>query len=143
MKQTAIAMTLGFALLGLSACTTQPEILNDTSKVPVVQRSKVDTTHYKEFIILMPAGTEIAFNAKVHGDAFMKNVKKTFMLKLKRDTYMYVADSDNPDAANLWVSHDKKHWKTLMDAYEGTLSLNVDVTAKDASIDLDFEANSK
>ncbi|HFQ62368.1 MAG TPA: hypothetical protein ENK39_08765 [Epsilonproteobacteria bacterium] len=143
MKKTTITMALGFTLLGLSACTTQPKILNDTSKIPVVLQGKAKVTQNSEVITLMPAGTIIPFNLKVGGDVFMQNVQKTFTVKLRRDTYMYGAIGKNIDASNSWVSFDKKHWKTLQDAYNGTLLLGVNVTDKDTSINLAFEANSK
>ena len=147
MKQTVTTIALGFALLGLSACTTQPEMLNDTSKVPVIMHGKADVNIAKnsKIIILMPAGTTIPFNLKIGGDVFKKNVHKTFPLKLRRDTYMYVANMDNnqADASSIWISYDKKEWRTMQDTYGGTLLLDVDVSAKDASIDLDFEANNK
>ena len=143
MKRIVTKMTLGLALLGFTACTTQPTMLSDASKMPVVLHGKKHTMQNTEFITLIPAGTSIPFNLKVDGDVFIQSVEKTFPVRLKQDTYIYGERGNTTDIFNLWVSYDKKHWKTMDASYKGSLGLEVKVTGKKASIDLGFEANKK
>lgn len=143
MRKIVINITLGLALLGFTACTTQPNMLKDASKMPVVLHGKKHTMQNEEFITHIPAGTSIPFSIKVNGDVFMQSVEKSFFVKLKQDTYLYGENNNYSDIFNLWVSHDKKHWKTLNDTYKGSMALAVKVTHEDAAIDLGFEANRK
>lgn len=143
MKRIVINITLGFALLGFTACTTQPNMLRDTSKMPVVLHGKKHDFQSAKYITRIPAGTAIPFNVKVNGDVFMQRVEKTFFVKLKQDTYLYGGKSNYGDIMNLWVSYDKKHWKTLDATYGGSMALEVKVTHEKAYINLGFEANKK
>ena len=97
----------------------------------------------REFITLIPAGTSIPFKVKVNGDVFMQSVEKTFPVRLKQDTYIYGAKNNYSDMFNLWISYDKKNWKTMDKTYKGSLGLEVKVTQEESSINLDFTADSK
>ncbi len=148
MKRIVTNMTLGLALLSFTACTTQPNILRDASKIPVVLHGEKSndakyTMQNTEFITLIPAGTSIPFNIKVNGDVFMQSVEKTFPVKLKQDTYIYGAKNNYSDIFNLWISYDKKNWKTMEETYKGSLALEVKVTQEETAINLGFAADSK
>ena len=143
MKRIITNIALGLALLGFTACTTQPNILKDTSKMPVVLHGKKHTMQNREFITFIPAGTSIPFKVKVNGDVFMQSVEKTFPVRLKQDTYIYGAKNNYSDIFNLWISYDKKNWKTMNETYKGSLGLEVKVTQEESSINLDFAADSK
>ena len=143
MKKTVINITLGLVLFSFTACTTQPNILKEASKMPVVLHGEKHERNNAEFITLMPAGTSIPFKIKVDGNVFMDRVEKTFPVKLKQDTYIYVANKNDADIFNLWVSNDKKHWKTLDDTYKGSMALEVNVTHKKTAIDLGFTVNNE
>lgn len=143
MKKTVINLTLGLALIGFTACATQPNILKEASKMPVVLHGEKHKIKNAEFITLIPAGTAIPFSIKVDGNVFMKRVEKTFPIRLKQDTYLYGVNNNDADIFNLWVSHDKKHWKTLNDTYKGSMALEVKVTHEKTAIDLGFVVNNE
>ena len=143
MKRIVANIVLGLALLDFTACTTQPNILNDTSKIPVVLQGKKHTMQNREFITLIPAGTSIPFKVKVNGGVFMQSVEKIFPVILKQDTYIYGAKNNYSDMFNLWISYDKKNWKTMDETYKGSLGLEVKVTQEESSINLDFTADRK
>jgi hypothetical protein len=143
MKKTVTNIVLGLTLLSFTACTTQPNILKEASKMPIVMHGEKHKSKNGEFITLMPAGTFIPFSIKVDGNVFMERVEKTFPVRLKRDTYIYGANSNDANIFNLWVSYDKKHWKTLNDAYKGSMALEVKVTHAETAIDLGFAVNNE
>ena len=144
MKRIIAPVALGITLLGFTACTTQPDILKDTSKIPVVMFGEKHIVNNNAFITRIPAGTAIPFNVHIEGDVFVQNVTKTFPVKLKQDTYLYYGKNyNNTTLYNLWVSHDKKHWKTMDEMYKGAISSQVSVTQEKASIDLGFKAMNK
>ena len=142
-KRIVTNIALGLALLSFTACTTQPNILNDTSKIPVVLHGKKHTMQNREFITLIPAGTSIPFNVKVNGNVFMQSVEKNFPVILKQDTYIYGAKNNYSDMFNVWISYDKKNWKTMDETYKGSLGLDVKVTQEESSINVDFTADRK
>jgi len=143
MKRIVINITLGLALLGFTACSTQQNMPIEASKMPVVLHGEKHKVQNREYITLLPAGTSIPFNIKVNGDVFVESVEKTFLVRLKQDTYIYGGKSNYADVFNLWISYDKKHWKTLDATYKGLMALDVSVTHEKASIHLGFEANNE
>ena len=115
----------------------------EVSNMPVVLHGEKHNLKNTEFITLVPAGTSIPFNVKVNGDVFVQSVEKIFPVILKQDTYLYGQNSNDADIFKLWVSYDKKNWKTMDATYKGSWALKVKVTHEKAQIDLGFEANNK
>lgn len=143
MKKIVTNIALGLTLLSFTACTTQPNILKEASKMPIVMHGEKHKSQNTEFITLMPAGTAIPFHVKVNGNVFMQSVEQTFPVKLKKDTYIYGAKNNYSDIFNLWISYDKKNWKTMEETYKGSFALEVKVTQEETAINLGFAADSK
>lgn len=133
----------GFGFFGITACVTQPNMPMKYENMPVVLYGNKSKVKNSNFITFIPSGTKIPFNLEVKGNVFRENVKKSFPVILKDDTYFYSDIVKNPKEGNLWISYDKKHWYTMEEAFNGMIGLGVDMQHDSASISLGFEANRK
>ncbi len=135
MKNIVNILVSGVALMALSACTTQPDGL---SIKPVVKTGANTSLNPKQYVQLIPAGSNIPFNVNIKGDTFKKDVKESIPLTLKHNLYVYGNTTTNE---TIWVSHDRKHWYTVDEAFKGELSITIEHTIKGSSVNFSLKAD--
>jgi len=137
MKRIVNGLVSGAALIALSACTTQPKGL---SSKPVLKQGVSTSAKTMQYVKLIPAGSQVPFYVTVKGNAFKNTVKENIPLILKHDLYVY---GDTNVNETIWVSHDRKHWYTVDEAFEGELSFTIHTTPKESSLNFSLQADRK
>jgi len=137
MKTLWTIAIFGAACIGFTACTMQPEGL---SVKPVIKQGVSTSLKEAQYVRLIPAGTNIPFHVNVTGNAFAQSLEKVFFVVLKHDTYVYGNTERNN---NVWVSHDKKNWYSIDEAFDGEMYFAIESTPENSSIHFSLEANRK
>ncbi len=135
MKNIVNILVSGVALIALNACATQPDGL---SVKPVVKTGTDTSLNPKQYVQLIPAGSNIPFYVSIKGDTFKKEVKENIPLILKHDLYLYGNTTTNE---TIWVSHDRKHWYTVDEAFKGEMSFTLEHTNKGSSVNFSLKAD--
>ena len=135
MKNIVKIVASSVTLMALSACTTQPDGL---SVKPVVKTGADTTLNPKQYVQLIPAGSNIPFHVSIKGDTFKKEVNENIPLILKHNLYVY---GNTTGDETIWVSHDRKHWYTVDEAFRGEMSFTIEHTTKGTSLNFGLKAD--
>lgn len=135
MKRIATVLLTSIILISLSACATQP---NGLSTKPIVQRGSDINLKPTQYVELIPAGSKVPFYINIKGNAFKKEVKENIPLILQHDLYIY---GNTKTDETIWVSHDRKHWYTVDEAFKGQMSFTIEHTIKESSLNFSLEAD--
>jgi len=135
MKRIVTTLISGVTLIALSACTTQP---NGLSVKPIVVKGTDTSLKPLQYVELIPAGSTVPFYINIKGDTFKKELKENIPLILKHDLYVY---GNTKADETIWVSHDKKHWYTVDEAFKGEMSFTIEHTIKESSLNFSLKAD--